>query len=38
MTIRIGLFIVLGIFNIAVSLTGSTAHAQTTELKTEYLI
>lgn len=38
MTIRIGFFIVLGIFNIALSLTGSAAHAQTTELKTEYLM
>ncbi len=38
MTIRISFLIGLGIFNIAFLLTGSTAQAQTTELKTEYLM
>ena len=38
MTIRIGYFIALGIFNSVLMFTASSSHAQTTELKTEYLM
>lgn len=38
MTIRIGYFAALGIFNSVLMFTASSSHAQTTELKTEYLM